>query len=87
MVPPIFLTPFLTDSHRLLCFAVKALKVLKLLGPDHLLRHQDAIGTAFEGCWEEAKPQQTQEAGFGAEWQYLHAPFPFPFKGLFMPKH
>lgn len=60
---------------------MKALDVPELLGPDHLLRQQDATGSTLEGCWEEAKPQQAQE-----EWHHVQAPLPFSFKGPFLPK-
>lgn len=77
-MPPIFPTSFLANS---LCLAVKALDFPELLGPDHLLRQQDATGSTLEGCWEEAKPQQAQE-----EWHHVQAPLPFSFKGPFLPK-
>lgn len=73
--PPSFQPPSSLTPTRSLCPSVKALEAPEFLGPDHLLRQQDATGSTLEGCWEEAKPQQAQE-----EWHHLHALLPFPSK-------
>lgn len=50
LCPPSFQPPSSLTPTRFLCLAVKALDVPELLGPDHLLRQQDASGSTLEDC-------------------------------------